>query len=324
MLENFLYLIDTYGFIPNGGRVYYSQRSEPPLFAGMCKSYVDATNDTAFAIEAVVRLEKEYLYWETNRTINVKGYDMFIYGDQSSGPRPEFYREDVTLARNFSGIELAQEDLYAELRAGDESGMDFSSRWFINEDSNEGDLTDLHVRQIVPVDLNAILYWNAKIIAEFSSLNGDGQKAAQYNDKAQLILEAIQAVLWNAELGIWLDFDLINNIPRNFFTPTNLAPLWTMAYDVQNKQQIATSVLNYLSTENIEMYDGGIPATKYQSGQQWDFPNVWPPLQYIVIKGLNNLQEPETSSLAQRLADKYIYSNFKAYYDEGVMYEKVC
>ena len=29
----------------------------------------------------------------------------------------------------------------------------------------------------------------------------------------------------------------------------------------------------------------GIPTTLIQSGQQWDFPNVWPPLEHMIITG---------------------------------------
>jgi alpha,alpha-trehalase len=41
MLENFIAMIKTYGFIPNGGRVYYEKRSQPPMFIMMVKHYLD-------------------------------------------------------------------------------------------------------------------------------------------------------------------------------------------------------------------------------------------------------------------------------------------
>ena len=37
MLDNFAYLIDTHGFIPNGNRAYYLGRSQPPFFSAMVR-----------------------------------------------------------------------------------------------------------------------------------------------------------------------------------------------------------------------------------------------------------------------------------------------
>ena len=39
MLENFSAMIETYGMIPNGNRVYYTKRSQPPLFIAMVDEY---------------------------------------------------------------------------------------------------------------------------------------------------------------------------------------------------------------------------------------------------------------------------------------------
>lgn len=315
--------IDRLGYIPMGSRIYQSSRPQLPLFAAMVKSYVDTTGNISFAIEASDFIEQEFNYWITNHVISVNGYNLYIYGDQSTGPRPESYSEDVALAKNFTTSEEQENNFFSELKASSESGSDSSSRWYIKESTNEGDITDLNIRSIIPVDLNAVLYWDAKIIAQFSLNNGDTVKSDQYESIAQDILDAIEAVLWNEDAGVWLDYDLINNIPRNYFTPTNLAPLWTMAFDVQKKTQISQSVLNYLTEENIESYVGGIPITKYQSGLSWDYPVVWPPLQYMVIKGLINLNESDTTGLAQRLTNTYIYSNYKAFYDDEVMFDKV-
>ena len=48
MIENFLVMVDKFGFVPNGGRVYYERRSQPPFLILMFKLYMDATNDTDF------------------------------------------------------------------------------------------------------------------------------------------------------------------------------------------------------------------------------------------------------------------------------------
>ena len=95
MLGNFFSIVESYGFIPNGGRIYYSKRSQPPLLIPMMKSYLDATNDVAFLKDNIDIMEKEFQYWITNHIISFekdgKRYTLARYKDASSGPRPESY-----------------------------------------------------------------------------------------------------------------------------------------------------------------------------------------------------------------------------------------
>ncbi|XP_041449192.1 trehalase isoform X2 [Drosophila obscura] len=322
MIENFMSIVQRIGFIPNGGRVYYWGRSQPPLLTGMVKSYVDFTRDDLFAINALDVLEHEFEYFVNNHSVQVKGHNLAVYRDSSTGPRPESYREDVETAENFDTPE-AKEDHYSELKSAAESGMDFSSRWFINENgTNVGTLSNLRTRSIVPVDLNAFLYWNAKLIAEFHAKAGNVDKMTEYEKKAQTLLQGIQEVLWNEEAGCWLDYDMINEKPRDYFVPTNLAPLFVKAYNISDTEKISASVLSYIEKNKLDTFPGGVPNTLYQTGEQWDFPNVWAPMQYIVVEGLANLNTPAAKELSKKWALRWVKSNFKAYTESFHMYEK--
>lgn len=142
MLENFLYIIEEYGHIPNGGRVYYLARSQPPMMTPMVKLYVEFTNDHQFVKDNIHLLEKEFDFWMNNHTkvINVDGvnYTLAVYGDRSWGPRPESYAEDVESGSIFKDDKTKVEAFYSELKAAAESGWDFSSRWFILNATNKG------------------------------------------------------------------------------------------------------------------------------------------------------------------------------------------
>ncbi|XP_017960975.1 trehalase isoform X1 [Drosophila navojoa] len=322
MIENFMSIVQRIGFIPNGGRVYYGGRSQPPLLAGMVKSYVDFTKDDRFAINALDVLEHEFEYFINNHSVQAKGYNLAVYRDSSKGPRPESYSEDIETAATFNTDE-DKENHYSELKSAAESGMDFSSRWYINEKgTNVGNLSVTKTRSIVPVDLNSFLYWNAKIIAEFHAKAGNVDKMTEYETKAQKIKEAIQAVLWNEEAGCWLDYDLINEKPRDYFVTSNLAPLWVKAYNISDTDKISESVLNYIEKNKLDTFPGGIPNSLYQTGEQWDFPNVWAPMQYIIIEGLDNLGTPDAKQLSKRWGHRWVKSNFAAYRDSRAMFEK--
>lgn len=187
IIENFLSVIDRFGYIPNGGRVYYTARSHPPLFAAMVKSYVDATADYNFAISSIKALESEFAYF-MNKTVVIKGHRLARYRENSSGPRPESYREDIEVAQEEFTNDERREEFYADIKAAAESGMDFSSRWFINSTGgNIGTLKDIKTRSIIPVELNSFLYWSASIIAEFYGYALRGDKKQEYEDKANEI-----------------------------------------------------------------------------------------------------------------------------------------
>jgi alpha,alpha-trehalase len=96
ILENFLSMVDTYGFVPNGGRVYYTRRSQPPLLIPMVDSYVTQTGNITFLKNNINLLEKEFQFWMTNRTVTVNKdgneYKLARYYVPAQGPRPESYR----------------------------------------------------------------------------------------------------------------------------------------------------------------------------------------------------------------------------------------
>lgn len=115
----------------------------------------------------------------------------------------------------------------------------------------------------------------------------------------------------------------MNNKPRNYFSPTNLAPLWTKAYRADESEKISECVLNYIKELKLDEYPGGVPNTLSDTGEQWDFPNVWSPMQYILIIGLDNLGTPSAKKLAESWAQRWVTSNYHAYNESKAMFEKV-
>jgi len=325
MLVNFLSIVDTYGFIPNGGRIYYAMRSQPPLLIPMMQSYLEATHDHEFLKTNIHILEKEFDFWMTNHTVEVekdgKTYTLARYKDASQGPRPESYREDIQSGEIFKSDE-EKESYYRELKSAAESGWDFSSRWFILNGTNKGNLTNLKATYIIPVDLNAIIYWNANIMSDFYRDLGDAEKFVKYKKLASDWLEAVTQVLWHEEIGVWLDYDTLNHIKRDYFYPTNISPLWTMCYDRENTTHYVSKVMKYLEKSQIMVNLGGIPTTLEHSGEQWDYPNAWPPLQYIMIMGLELTGDSWAQDLAFEMSEKWVRSNYKAFNESHAMYEK--
>ena len=285
-------------------------------------------------------MDQEFAYWLSNHLVPVmhqgRMFKMVRYNCEDNGPRPESYAEDFELARQFTQTDLERRDLYWELKTGAESGWDYSSRWFVQhcrrvgqedlaevEQSNLGSLQDTKTRQIVPVDLNCYFAKNAKIMAEYHrDLFDDQVKASQYEAVANDLTEAVEAVLWDPEDGIWYDYDFVNCISRKYFTPSNLVPLWTDTMSSDRRANLCERAVQYALSQNLTEFPGGVPTTFVKTGQQWDFPNCWPPLQHMVVKGLENTGLPEGQALAFELAEKAVRCAYLNFCDKGHMFEK--
>jgi len=239
----------------------------------------------------------------------------------SDGPRPESYREDILTASHLA-TEEERQHLYWDIKSAAATGWDFSSRWVIHEGTNGGSLGHLRTRYIVPVDLNAFLYGNARGLASMLEAMGEKERAAEYTAIADQWKEAVNAVLWDADSGTWLDFDLLNNTPRRYFYASNFTPLWTKCYDEADAAKVATATIKYLSSSGVLKFLGGTPSSLTVTGEQWDFPNCWSPLQGILIQGLEATGHPGAQKVALELSKRWLVANYRGFQEHEQMFEK--
>lgn len=193
-LANFVSMIDTFGFIPNGARIYYSERSQPPLFTQMVWSYYQAalhspdfTDDPKNILKMYLpSLDSEYQFWMNQRSVNIsvnnENYILNRYMANSNLPRPEGYTEDISTAVE-SGVTDpgSPQQIYQDIASGAESGWDFSSRWF----SNYQNLTTIKTTEIIPVDLNSILYKNEITLYQMHTILSNTNSATNYLNAAR-------------------------------------------------------------------------------------------------------------------------------------------
>ncbi|XP_048199901.1 LOW QUALITY PROTEIN: trehalase [Perognathus longimembris pacificus] len=320
MLRNFLSLVKTYGHVPNGGRVYYLQRSQPPLLTLMMDRYLSHTYNVSFLRENIETLALELDFWAVNRTVSVsvggKSYALNRYHVPYGGPRPESYSKDTELADTVPAGH--REALWAELKAGAESGWDFSSRWLVGGPDPDL-LSSIRTSKLVPVDLNAFLCQAEELMSKFYLLLGNASQAARYRNLRAQRLAAMQAVLWDEQKGAWFDYDLEKGKNNLEFYPSNLTPLWAGCF---SGNSIPDKALKYLEDSQVLTYRHGIPTSLVNTGQQWDSPNGWAPLQDLVIRGLAQSSSPRTQEVAFQLAQNWIRTNFDVYSHKSAMYEK--
>lgn len=374
-IENFLDFIEEYGFVPNGGRKYYLNRSQPPLLGNMINIYLEHTHDLTILDRALPLLLKEQQFFEqravrTNDFVNSTLYRYAVSNVRSiTGifpltstnnlqiqPRPESYVEDYQTANNISYYDkngsihavggLSDADkckLYQELASGAQTGWDYSSRWLkeplIAAEDTGIPLRSLSVVDIVPVDLQSIQYSNAQLISSFYHQLGNRTAADHWSRIAKQRMASLQHFNYNETLQSYYDYNLTSGqqntrIPSNasdagtqqFFSPAQFYPIAFSAAPrgiMQNKSHILE--LYQPVIEQLKEFPGGITATNLETGQQWDSPNVWAPLQYFLIKGLLNavpnapLDEVDIllHNLALQIAQRFVDSTYCTWRSTG-------
>ncbi|KAG7088886.1 hypothetical protein E1B28_012833 [Marasmius oreades] len=303
-LQNFMDEINSIGFIPNGGRIYYLDRSQPPLFTQMLARYVTVTNDRSILARALPLAEKEFQWWQTNRTVNVtspftnKTHSMARYAVANTAPRPESYLTDYLTVNgpNMTLNETQRSDIYAELATGAESGWDYTARWLTNITQHTADLTKLNLRSTIPVDLNSILYRNHLLLADLHG-SSDTAAAERHRAAAASLKDGILDLFWDSKKVAFYDFNLKTNTRNNIFSTAAFYPFWSgiIPDDVlasQDKAFAAFSSINLV----MNRYNGTYPTTFVDTGLQWDAPNAWPPHNYIVLQALRALPSNITSN----------------------------
>lgn len=318
MVDNFSYLIYKIGHIPNANRTYYIGRSQPPFYALMLKLLSEAKG-TKVLSDYLPYMEKEYEFWNDGKRL-LKGDTKAVkrvvkmpdgsilnrYWDSHCTPRPEAYKEDFELA---SHSKQKSEELYRHLRAAAESGWDFSSRWFKNPEAFDS----IHTTDIIPVDLNCLLVYLEETIAEVYASQKSTVTAKRYKTAAQNRREAIQKYCWNEEKGFYFDYDFVQGTQKEYET---LAATFPLFFSIATQAQ-ATKVAEILQEKFLRT--GGLLTTLAFTGQQWDAPNGWAPLQWIAYTGLKNYGFEE---LAQKIKNRWVELNLKVYKETGKMTEK--
>lgn len=331
MIKNFAFLIDTYGHIPNGNRSYYLSRSQPPFFSLMVELLATIKGNGVYKTY-LPQLEKEYKYWmdKTAKTKHaVKMPDGSIlnrYYDRDSMPRQESFKEDFELSEAVADelamrirmnspealkkiLDETKASVCRNLRSGAESGWDFSSRWF----RDEKNISTIQTTNIIPVDLNCLLYNLETVIAKGKFLSKDVKGSDMFKNYAAKRKAAILKYCWNAKAGFFCDYNIEVRQQNNNITAAGLYPLFTkIATTAQANTVAATATKNLLKP-------GGIVTSTNTTGQQWDAPNGWAPLQWVAIAGLNNYGQ---KTLAKDIAIRWLALNDKVYGATGKMMEK--
>ena len=315
-IANFGSLLDRFGHIPNGTRTYYLGRSHPPVFylvAGLSNARGEAARR-----QRLQWMQTEHRFWmagaerlqpgeEHRRVVRLAdGAVLNRYWDDQPSPRDESWREDVALAAEAPDRDSAT--LWRDVRAAAESGWDFSSRWL----GDGRTLATIRTTRLIPIDLNCLLHGLEQAIADAAEALGHAADAAAFADRAAKRAAAINAHLWNAAGGFYADYDIDAARVSNQLTAACGFPLFTAVSDAER------GAISVRAIEQL-LRDGGIVTTLDETGEQWDAPNGWAPLQWIVAQGLRRHGH---IALARTIAERWSSMVERNYRASGVLLEK--
>jgi alpha,alpha-trehalase len=317
MVRDFAYLIDTYDHVPNGARTYYLSRSQPPFFFAMVGLVSPQEPSEAFAAY-LPQLRREYAFWmegekglragtSHRRVVALPdGSVLNRFWDDTNTPRDESYREDTELAR---ASHRPAPQLFRDIRAAAESGWDFGSRWFADGRTR----ATMDTTEIVPVDLNSLLFGLENAIHAGCERRGDEACAQEFERRAAARRRSMDRYLWDAPKGAYLDYHWTKRTRMPLVSAATLYPLFV---SLASKAQ-AAAVAKITAGELLKA--GGIVTTTLDTGQQWDSPNGWAPLQWIAISGLRDYGQ---TPLAATIACRWMANVNEVYRQSGKLVEK--
>ncbi len=319
MVDNFAYLINTEGYVPSANRTYYLGRSQPPYFACMVQLLAAEKGETVLT-KYLPQLEGEYNFWmegaqkdapkdmtTKNHVVQVDRNTLNRYYSKAETPRPEKYKADRDSVKKSARLER---ETYRHLRAGAESGWDFSSRWL---DGDKFKVSNIHTSDIVPIDLNALLYNLEMTISKAKVVEKKYEEATEWEKKASRRREALMRYCWSESKGMFFDFDWQKYHQTDVISAAMAYPLFFKMVTKREADRVVAAIETHLLRE------GGIVTTANNTGYDWDAPYGYAPLQWMTIRGLRNYGHEET---ANDIKKRWCELNIKVFRATGKMMEK--
>ena len=326
MVDNFIYQIEHYGAILNANRTYYLTRSQPPFLTRMILGVFSQTQDKQWLESTLPAIEDYYSYWTKSAKFNSET-GLSRYFDTGEGPAPEvisserdeagrthydrvkeYYRTHEVDAYDVSQYYNQETDQLTPLfykgdRSMRESGFDPSHRF--------GPFS-VDIIHYTPVCLNTLLYQMEVDTAEINEILGRQEESQQWKDRAQQRRELINRFLWDEEAGLYFDYNYQTAQRRPYEFATTFYPLWAGVASPAQAERVM---------ENLSKFEaaGGLLTSTHETGNQWDAPFGWAPLQLIAVQGLRRYGYNED---ADRLAQKFISLVVKEFEEHGTIVEK--
>ncbi|HVZ11478.1 MAG TPA: trehalase family glycosidase [Patescibacteria group bacterium] len=319
MVDNFTYLYKHYGIVPNFNSPASAGRSQPPFLTSMildvyngyaaAKHKRNPLRKLAFGLEyytmwlstAIDCAKREYWNVWLDRDgyfhHKVDGYTLSRYGDR-----------DIGYAHS------------AEL----ESGWDFTSRFYNR------------CNEFLPVDLNVLLYKYERDFAKVASILRNSEEREYWQNLASERRDEINKYMWNDEQRFFYDYGYVNKRQSDFLSLAGFTPLWAGLATAKQASLMLKKVPSFETDFGLTItakeslapkvdldeipirYRGAVE--EVLKPKQWDYPNIWPPLEYLTVIGLLKYGYLDD---AARIMKKSVAAQSKIFEKHKTFFEKI-
>ena len=357
--------------VPNGARSYYRNRSQPPLLSPTGAALFASGDPGARAavLSALSTLRAERAAWDApHRVVRVEGgggetHSVARYCARWGRPRPEAYREDVAAAvaaglltpadaQSGTFIDAGDAhpaaDLWRGLATAAESGWDFSTRWAAGglprglgcEASAAATPSPrcCAAHRVVPVDLNAFLIRTDDALALLCRAAGLEREADAHEAAAEARRAAVDTLMWSVPTARWCDLvrpaDAAGTLSLASGTfAASWVPLWAgCGRGGGARPPLWPAAVASLAASGLVGPGGAATSLACRSGEQWDGPNAWPPLQALLADGLAGVSGEEgggeaaaaAGALAEKITAGFVSNALAGLAVEGTLREKYC
>ena len=318
MARNLLYEIKHYGKMLNANRCYYLTRSQPPIISECILAIFHFERDKKWLKEALPDLIKFYEYWTTDKRL-IKSLGLSRYYADSDKPLPDAeigYHERIM--RFFTEYKVTSYDVkrFYDARKKELKPAFFRADRSVRESgfdlSNKFGPFGADINSFAPVSLNALLCKMEQNIAFIYHELRDKKNEEKWLKKSRDRTLIMNENLFEPDIGYYFDYNFKHNRNRLYIYASTFYPLIA---DIPLAHQAEAVIRNLPSLES----NGGIMASAYVTGMQWDAPFGWAPHQLFAVRALAEYNAVDD---ARRVATKWISMINEDFRRTGKLYEK--
>jgi len=299
LLLNAAQFVQDYGYVPTGNRSYLLGRSNPPVFALLVSEM--AKHKPEVLPQYASLLTKEYQYWmaaqfkeESNILSGLNGNKVYAYKKAVLMPDKNLLNRYFVTNKGISKRNpkvSSPKELQSILTS--EESLDFDEiRWKTDIYSE-----DKSPQSFLAVDLNSLMYFMEKTLAESYNAKGNPEYAKSFRLLAEKRKMAINKYFWNEKTGFFTDYNFKSQTQSNVYTATGLWPVLLGIADESQIQKVIDFVENRLLKEEgvVDFYSENATGNTFSSENQ-----------FICYLALKNAGKQE---LADKIRNKWLLVN---------------
>lgn len=295
--DNIRHVIDRFGYMLNGTKRHFLEKSQPPFYYRMVADIFAVTGDLTWLASHYDTIAKEYEYWMTNRLapngLNYYGNLKVAESEEADGLY-EYWKTRVP------GLDKVEKTMAVNTGSTlGESGWDCCYRF---------ELCGPHYN---PVDLNTLLYGLETTMADFSERLGKGEDNL-WKSRAESRKEKMDRWLFCKDKGFYMDWNFVEEHHSPMVSVASLYPLYLgLSHDPD-------AIMTVLENELL-LAHGVTCTTDSEYHMQWEYPNIWAPLQYVAYMACRNAGRDDLAEEISRRYKALLEENFAK---TGKLWEK--